>query len=152
MGQVETRGRAGSSTRGVPWEVTSLQHCAPAGDLYPWAKGASRRAWHPWISPSAHRKRTAAGMADGPGATKGLLSHSDKTPGILIPGNKDGIKVSKASHLPPGLLFSLLCSQPPPGGPQQAEELHAAGRGTGVRLQYSLCAKGRLDKGPGPGY
>lgn len=115
-------------------------------------KGSLQEGMAPLDHSISTQRATAAGMADGPGATQGLLSHSDKTPVILIPGNKDGIKVSKASRLPPGLLFSLLCSQPPPGGPQQAEELHAAGWGTGVRLQYSLCAKGRLDKGPGPGY
>lgn len=117
-GQVETWGTAGSSTwpaGGVPWEVTSLQLCPGRWSLPCGQQGASKRAWHPRITPPAHRERTGVGMADGPGATRGPLSHSDKTPGILIPGNKDGVKVGEASCLPPGLLFSLLCSQPPGG-------------------------------------
>ena len=50
MGQVETRGRAGSSTGpagGVPWEVTSLQRCAPAGGLYPMGKGSLQEGMAP---------------------------------------------------------------------------------------------------------
>ena len=60
-------------------------------------KGSLQEGMAPLDHSISTQRATAAGMADGPGATQGLLSHSDKTPVILIPGNKDGIKVSMRS-------------------------------------------------------
>ena len=47
---------------GVPWEVTSLQRCAPAGGLYPMGKGSLQEGMAP-LDHSISTQRVPGGLA-----------------------------------------------------------------------------------------